>query len=105
NRIRVHLEVIEAVLELVADADGLARQLAALAHEMHRQPEPVRERRAEDEAARLDREDVLRAKRLRALRESRERVAEAGGMLQERSDVLEDDAGLREVGHVADQAA
>src|SRR5690606_27533117 len=34
NRIRVHLEVIEAVLELVADADGLARQLAALAHEM-----------------------------------------------------------------------
>src|SRR5690606_3646603 len=88
NRIRVHLEVVEAVLELVADADSLPRQLAALADEMHRQAEPVRERRTEDEAARLDCEDVLGAKGFRALREALDRLAETCRMLQERSDVL-----------------
>ena len=59
DRIRVHLEMIEAVLELVANRDRRARQLAALAHELQRQPKPLRERRAEDEAARLDRENAV----------------------------------------------
>ena len=61
NRVGVHLEMIDAVLELVADLNRRARQLAALAHEMQRQPKALRERRAQDEAARLDREHAVAA--------------------------------------------
>ena len=48
----------------------IARQLAALAHELQRQLQALRERRAEDETARLDRENAVGAQVLDALRES-----------------------------------
>src|SRR5690606_15296676 len=60
DRVRVHLEMVDAVLERVLDADRFARKLAALPHKMHRQAELVRERGAEDEAPGFDRENALR---------------------------------------------
>ena len=103
HRIRVHLEMIEAVLELVANRDRGARQLAALAHEVQRKPKPLRERRADDEAARLDREHCVAFEPRSVLREMLGHRLERGRIREHRRDVLEDDAGLRKVRHVHDQ--
>src|SRR6266508_2762177 len=50
----VHLEGVGAVLERVGLARGAIGQLARLAHRHEADAEPIGQRRAEDEAARLD---------------------------------------------------
>ena len=66
------------------------------------QLEPVGERRAEDEAARLGAEDEVRLARLGALRELLDRLVQRLRVGEQRHDVLEDDPALREVRDVAD---
>src|SRR5437868_2818194 len=70
ERVGVQLERVEAVLERVLDADGVPRQLAGLARRHERAAEPVRERAAEDEAARLGAEDHVRDRKSTRLNSS-----------------------------------
>jgi hypothetical protein len=55
----VHLDPVGAVLERVVVADRLVRQLARLAHRHEADPERGGQRRAEDEAAGVDRRDLV----------------------------------------------
>ena len=105
DRVGVDLEGRRAVLELVLDLDRLRRQLAELAHRHEAGAELVGQRRAEDEAARLhaDHEVDLRAADL--LGHAVDHLAERVRLLEERGDVVEADARLREVGDLADEAA
>ena len=57
DRVGVHLEAVGAVLELVGRLDRLPGQLAGLPRRHEAAAEPVGERAAEDEAARLGAED------------------------------------------------
>ena len=102
DRVRVELERVEAVLELVLGADRVPGQLAGLPRGHEAAAEPVRQRAAEDEAARLCAEDHVGLQRLGVGREPIDRVAERLLVGEERHDVLEDDPRLREVGDVPD---
>ena len=59
QRIAVHLETVDAVLELVVLAEVLGGQLAAFADRHEPRVHPVRERGPDDEAARFDRGDLV----------------------------------------------
>ncbi len=54
ERILVHFHLVDAVFERIADADPLERQLAFLADRHESARHLMRNRAAEDEAARLD---------------------------------------------------
>ena len=59
HAVDVDLDTIRAVLEIVVVAIELARQLARLADRHEPRVDLVRERGAEDEAARLDADDLV----------------------------------------------
>ena len=61
DRVAVHLEAVGPVLELVVLADVLGRELARLADRDEADAKLARERRADDEAARLDPRDLVDA--------------------------------------------
>src|SRR2546428_5893947 len=61
DRVVVDLERVAAVLELVARGIGLERELAGLPHQHDAGAEAVRDRGADDEAARLDAEHQVGA--------------------------------------------
>src|SRR5690606_15089852 len=103
DRVRVHFEMVRAVLELILRADGLPGQLAALAYEVHLDVETLRERRTDDEAAGLDREQRIRLELGRSFGEMFYGGAKRLRMSDQRRDVLEQDAGFRKVRHVHDQ--
>src|SRR6267378_2424816 len=104
HRVLVHLERRGAVLEVVLDAHHVAGQLAKFADRDESHAELVSDRRREDEPARLhsdDDVDLLRADlREQPVDRRRERIT----VLEERSNVLEEDPGLRKVGDVTDLA-
>src|SRR5262249_39173964 len=79
-------------------------QLARLADRDEALAEMMRERRAEDEPARLDAAHEVEAPRIDAFRHPGDRLLEPGRAREERRDVLEEDPLLREVGHVTDVA-
>src|SRR6266545_5342949 len=60
DQVRMQLERVRAVLELVRRADRLRRQLAGAARGNEAATDLARDRRAEDEAARLGAEDQVR---------------------------------------------
>src|SRR5206468_9355782 len=101
DRILVHLEGRRTVLEVVLNADHVPRQLAELAHRDETDAELVGDGRGEDEPAGLHAHndvDLFPADlREEAVDRGRERVA----ILEERSDVFEEDPRLRKVGDVA----
>ena len=92
-----------AVLQVVADAGGWRGELLGLAHGDEAGVEAVGQRGAEDEAARLDAEDQVDLLADVVLRQRVDELREAGLVLQQRGDVVEEDAGLGEVGHGADE--
>ena len=59
DRVAVDLERVLAVLQIVAVTLNLRWQLLRLAHRNETRPEVIRERRPEDESARLDPEDRI----------------------------------------------
>ena len=65
ERVRVHLEHVDPVLEDVLRGHDLGRELARLARRDEARAELARDRRAEDEAARLRRHDEVDAARAR----------------------------------------
>ena len=101
----MHLERVLAVLEHVARADGLRRQLARPA----RRDEPDAgfdgDRRAEAEAACFGAEHEVGVPALDPRRELADRLPQRLGVGEQRRDVLEADAGSREVLNLADHGA
>ena len=75
-RVAVHLERVDAVLEDVLGRDRVVRELAGLAGGHEARAELARERRAEDEAARLGRDDELDVARPRPVGEALDRRVE-----------------------------
>src|SRR5262249_53351948 len=82
---------------------GVRRQLARLAHDGDPDAERVGQRRADDEAARLDTEHHVGRAAI-ALGQVVDGPSERRPVGQQRRDVLEDDARLGEVRNVADVA-
>ena len=83
-------------------SDHCTGQLARLADRHETQPQPQRERGAEDEATRLHSAHHAGVRR-GMLGHHVDDVAEGVHVAQQRGDVLEPDARLREVQHVTDQ--
>src|SRR5581483_11038658 len=104
NRIVVHLERIGPVLERVAGLHRFRRQLARLADGRKTRVDAIRDRGAENEAAAFDADDDVDALIDVGQREAVDRGAEADLVLQQRRDVVKQDAGLRKVRYVADFA-
>src|SRR5581483_440450 len=102
DRVGVHLQRVEPVLERVLRRHRPPRKLSRLACGNEPAAEPAGERAAGDVAARLGAEDEIRLLRLRPLRDPLHRLLERFGVGEQRHDVLEDDSGLREVRDVAD---
>ena len=96
------LEQVGAVLELVLLPLDLPGQLPGLPDGHEPGPEPVGDRRGEDQAARLDPEDLGHAPAVEVVAERVDHEAIGLGVAQQRRDVLEHDARTREVGDVAD---
>ena len=80
-------------------------QLAGLAHRHERRPEVVGDGGGEDEAAGLDADDAVDLDVAEAVGELVDGPAEGAGVAEQRGDVPERDAGLGEVGDLADQRA
>src|SRR5439155_20879647 len=97
----VDLERVATVFELVARRVLLGRELPRLAHERDAGTEAVRHGRPDDEPPRFDAEHHVGTATV-ALDEAVDHRPEGRSVGEERGDVLEDDAGLREVGDVAD---
>src|SRR3989338_7744579 len=89
--------IVPPVLELVLALDGLARELAELAHRHEPRVELMRERTAEDEAARLYPDHHVDSLALVSLRQEVDDTAEGRAVLQQRRDVLEQDPLRREI--------
>jgi hypothetical protein len=101
----MQLERVGAVLEQVLGAHRLVRQLARLAGEHEPGPELARERRPDQEPARLGADDHVDAERPCVLGQRGDGRVEPSRVGEDRRDVLEADARLREVGDLADQRA
>src|SRR6185437_13001478 len=103
NGIEMDFERVRTVFEVIAHARGLRGQLLRLAHWNEAGVQAISQRRPEDKAARLNAEDqvdvllnVVRGQRVDQLRKT-------GLVLQQRGDVVEQDARLGKVRHGADQ--
>src|SRR5437660_1308598 len=96
---------VPAVLELVLDFDRLPGELAELPHRHEARAELVGHRAAEDEAAGLDADDDLDARVPVPRGQMVDDVVEGRSVLEERRDVLEEDALGREILDVADLRA
>jgi hypothetical protein len=94
----VDLEDVASVLELVAGAPRLPGQLAGLPDRDEAGGQPQREGTAQDEAAALDRHDLVDGEVAAHRGHQIERAPEERLVAQQRRDVLEDDAGLRKSG-------
>src|SRR5581483_6546737 len=97
----VHLEGIAAVLEVVGRAHRGRRQLARLAHGRKPGADAIRNGGAEDEAAALDADNELDALIAERQHQRVDRKAKSLAILEERRDVVEEDAGFRKIGNVA----
>ena len=105
DRVAVDLERVRPVFEGVLHGDRLGRQLAQLADGDEARLQLVRHRRAEDEAPRLHPDDDVDLLALIRLEHQVDRLLVGGLVLQKGRDVVEEDAGLREVGDLADLGA
>ena len=103
DRVAVDLELVLAVLERVVLAHDRPWQLAGLANRHEPGPHAVRDRRGDDEAARLHAEHAIGAARRRSGRPGRRSIGEGIAVTEQRRDVAEADARRREVVDVADE--
>ncbi len=103
--VAVDLELVGAVLELVLLADDRPRELARLADRHEAGAQAIRDRRGEDEAARLDADDAVDSGVGEAGDEIVDRPTERRRVAEQRCDVAEDDARLGIVDDVSDVLA
>ncbi|MNC85312.1 hypothetical protein D3C83_09030 [compost metagenome] len=97
----VDLERVLAVLEVVRFLEGLRWQLAGLADRYEARADAMRDGPAEDEPAALDADDRVDPAVLVRRRQHVDGRPVALRIAQQRRDVVEEDAGLREVGNAA----
>ncbi len=102
NRVGVDFEGRGPILEVVVGANGLVGQVPELARRHEAGAEPVDEPGGEKKAAAFHRDDAVHGRDVS--RHPIERPAEELGVGQDGRDVLEQDAGAREVGDLADRA-
>ena len=105
DRVAMDLERVRAVFERVLDGDRLGRQLAELPDRDQAGVELVGHRGTEDEPARLHPDDDVDLLVLVRLEHQIDRLLVGAGILEQGRDVVEEDAGLREVGDLADPFA
>jgi hypothetical protein len=102
QRVGMNVQLIEAILEPVLCADRLLGQLARLARGHESDPQLARQCTREYEPARLGSDDQVYTERTGVGGQLLNDMVERRRIEQQRSDVPEDDPGLREVGDVAD---
>ena len=105
ERVGVHLERVDTVLEHVLGADRLSRQLAGLARRHEPHPQLAGERAPEDEAARLGGDHEIDRGRAHESGEPCHRRVQSRRVQQQRRDVLEHDSRAREVWDIPDVGA
>ena len=105
QRVGEHFHGRFAVLQRVGNGVGLPGQLAGLAHRDETHAQLVGQRRAEDEAARVDADHLVHLLPVDCGDHTIDREIEQCWISENWSDVLENDAGLGKVGHVADRGA
>src|SRR3989440_3675402 len=105
HRIDVRLEGPLPVFERVLDAVGLVGQLPQLADGRQSYLESIGQRPSEEEAAGLDGEDALESTATKPRLHRVEHRLQCRRIAEHRRDVLEDNAGLGEIGDFADQGS
>jgi len=101
--VEVNLKGIGTVLKVISDAGHGSGELARLAHGHKAGVEAVGQGGSEDEAAGLDAKDQVNVVRDIVRRQGVNELGEASLVLEQGGDVVEQDAGLGEVGYGADQ--
>jgi len=99
--VRVNLECVRTVFEIVCDTGYSRGKFAGLADGNKPGVEPIGEGRAEDESAGLDAEDEVDALLEIVSGKGVDHFGEAGLVFKQRGDVVEEDAGLGKVGYGA----
>ncbi len=99
--IGVHLEVLDGVLVRGDDADGFARQFPLLPDDGHAETQFAGDGRREQETPRFDARDDVGSLGHGPGGELVNGLIESGGVLDEGGEVLEHDARLGEIRHVA----
>src|ERR1019366_8428938 len=101
DRVEMDFEGVGSVLQVVAHAGGLCRQLLRLAHGNESSVQAVRQHRAKDEAARLDAEDQVDLLADVVGRERVDHLRESALVLQQGGDVVEQNPRFGKVRHGA----
>src|SRR6185503_9431635 len=99
----VHFEGVEAVLEFIADLLCSRGKLLGFAHRNEPCTKVISESRSEDEAAGLDTDHDIGTGRRNHFGEPIDNSAKSSLVLQQRCDVVKQDARLREVRNFANQ--
>ena len=99
--VAVDLQRVVAVLQRILCRKGQGGQLARFAYDGQPRLQCVRDGGANDEAARLDAQNLIDTPAV-GLGEPIHDGMKGRAISQQRGDVFEDDAGLREIGNVAD---
>lgn len=102
---RLKLDAIHSVFQLVTLPDHWTRELPFLPRRKEGQAELKRNGHPEQKPPAFDPDDMLRASGARLRGEMRDHTFERRSVAKERANVLKKDAGLREIGHVADDAS
>ncbi len=97
----MHFDAVAAVFQRVFLAQHLTRQLARLAHRHEAHAQFQRHGGTEDEATRFDADHRVQLLVAPTVGHRGDGTAEVLAMGEQRHDVLEEDAGLGEVGDVA----
>jgi len=101
--VEVNFQRVRPVFEVICNAGNRGGQLAWLAHRDEARVEPVSQRRAKDESARLDAQDQVNLVLDVVRRQQVNQLGKAGFVFEERGDVVKKNPGLGEIGHRAHQ--
>src|SRR5208282_4073842 len=99
----VNFQRVAAIFELIADLQGFGGQLSRFADRNESRVQPVGESWTEDKSPSLHAEHQVNLLADVVCRERVNQPREADLVLEERGDVVEEDAFFREVGHLTDQ--
>ena len=101
--ILVDLQAIGAIFQLVAHAHAFGGKLLRLAHGHESRAQGISQRRRENEAARFDAQHLIDGSVLIMRLQPVDHAAESVFVLQQRGDVVEENARFGKVGHFADE--
>ena len=97
------LERVAAIFQVIADFLRFGGQLSRFAYRNESRIKPVGKRRPEDKSASFHAKDEVNLFADIVFRERINQTSEAKFVLEQRGDVIEQDALFREVGYLADQ--